>query len=106
MGSFDTVKINEDSYQTKAFGKSLKEFTVGDEVTVFRAPVTEEEFFESFEGVLFTDKIESPVFQVECLDSYLNVKWITIFDNTIASVGSRDASLPAFDYYGRLLKNS
>lgn len=102
MGMFDTVHANETSYQTKAFGKMLRDFSLGDRVELMMAPFTLEEYEEWGPGEI---RVEAPeAYQVKCLgEDAPHYQWIMVKQGVLIAVGEREEDLPGFDYYGHPL---
>lgn len=96
MGMFDSVYVADVEYQTKAFGKCLKRYQLGDLVTLERAPVTLEDYENPEEST-----VEAPEeYQVMVLGE--DYCWLQVHHNVLQEVTKeRKADLPAFDYYGR-----
>lgn len=99
MGMFDSIFIENKEYQTKAFGKALRDSTLGDKVTLKRAPVTEADYAESMVSKTVENAPQN--YQVQCYgpDGY---EWLQIEGSKIISVSKTiNPKLHTFDYYGR-----
>lgn len=101
MGLFDTVKIEDRSYQTKALGQGMAVFTAGDPVTIY-----------SRDDALLGFSQGTPTLVKDCQVECLEESWssgergeeafILIKDGKISTVTTeRDENLPLLDYYGR-----
>lgn len=101
MGMFDTINANGTSYQTKAFGKNLREFTIGDEVKLMMAARTLEEYEEWGPGEFPADAPEE--YQAKCLGAESHYLWVTVKQGIVVAVEERKENIPGFDYHGHAL---
>lgn len=103
---FDRIIVNNNEYQTKAFGKSLHTYKIGDEVRIRRAAFTTEEYLSVASGVVLPNNTNYNSYQVECISNDTNTeKYINVYNNKIVSIGMRDKSVPLYNYYGKIIEN-
>ena len=98
MGMFDTIKIGDNEFQTKAFGKNLQTYSIGDQISIIPSPRSLAEFNYPEEPVNLLGKKA----QVDIIDVKTNEdKFLLIDDNTIKDVSDQEFdNALKFDYYG------
>lgn len=94
MGMFDQVIINGAEIQTKAFGKNLQTYNLGDKVQVFKNETAKNSIAEGGYGT----------YQVEGLDNELKDVFIDVFKDCIIGFSfERNNSIPLYSYNGHMI---
>lgn len=99
MGMFDRIVINGEEIQTKAFGKNLKTYSLGDEVKI----EPEIGWHNDWKNV------DYETYQVEGLGNHSRDVFIDVEKSYIVGFSlNRNPSVPLFDYDGFIVetKNS
>ena len=108
MGIFDEVRIDGSLYQTKALGRGMTLYSLGDEVRLVRAPFSHGDFMARDLGEWdFSPEGNPTTYQFQALDgeSPGNYRYILVVEGKISTLLlTPRENVPAYDYHGHILR--